>query len=762
MKIADLLTVSVNVMKMYSLYTLVYILMLSYYQCLGIMEVSKTSCTREVADTVKCNYIPTEMKYNVSRVIIEDYENEAIEVISRDNFSSDAWKNVEYLEFGGRFKPLMAHLNFENNSFVGLIKLQDLRIHVKWLRLFPDTFVGLNNVTTLDLSSSQRLRYSVLVKALNGSNKLPGMQNLILSNWNLYKGSYAFTNTFIDILLPRKLSHIDISSSQISMLDVGAIARRLKYLEVLNMSYSTIEATGSSKPTQSDLQHIKVVDFSYSTVPKKSFPLPPGRIQISNFSYSYIDEHNATKLVLTPETVNLTGLVPTFTSFWLENCTIIFDTDLPWYTKHIILKQNNLKRLNVNTICSNFTFSSFELFDISNNDMEYLHPSILHCMPNLQSINLSKNQLHTMVTESSALFGSMFSDLVNLTYISLSANDLQKIPMKLFAKCKNVEVIDLSSNKLTQVTFALSDLENLRTLDLSQNNIRILSSVSMNNLNSIPKQDMCQVIFKSNPISCSECKAKTFLNWFTSSNITDIETQTLTCIDEKGNTENMSRALGIVQKICSRRLIILSASITGGILALLVIMGLALHYTRKKHAQRIQNRTNVVNRLREGEDQYEFVVYLAYSSADEDFVSKFVLNKLGENLQLMTGIERELVCTGDVQLRVGFDIISETTRCMEKSSVVLVVVSNSFCTSEFCHQELDQAYIKRKPIVLMFKEHVDEEMMMPTMKELYRKNVRMLWSFENSEYILKSTWENVCTSILDLVRCDNRALNSSA
>lgn len=758
MKVADLLTINVNVMKMYSLCMLVYILILPYYQCLGIINVSKQSCTREDADTVKCNYIPTEMNYNVSRVIIEDFENDAIEVISRDNFSSVEWKYVEYLEFGGRYKPLMAHLDFENNSFAGLIKLRDLRIHVNWLRLFPDTFVRLDNVTTLDLSSTLRLRYSVLVKALNGSNKVPSMQNLILSNWNLKEGSYAFNDAFIDILLPRKLSHIDISNSQISMLDIDAIARRLTYLEVLNGSYSTFEDI--SKPTQSDLQHIKMADFSYATFPKKSFPLLPGKILFSNLNYSFIDEHNSIRLILTSETVNLTGIVPIFTSIWLENCTIIFDTDLPWYTKHLILKQNNLKRLNVKTICSNFTFSSFELFDISNNGMEYLHPSMLHCMPNLRSIDLSKNQLHTMVAEASELFGSMFSDLVNLTYISLAANDLQNIPMPLFAKCKNVEVIDLSSNKLTQVTVTLSDLENLQTLDLSQNNIRILSSMSMNNLNSIPKQNMCQVIFKSNPLSCSECKAKAFLNWFTSSNVTDIATQT--CIDVKGKTEKMSRALGIVQKICTRRTVILSTSITAGIVALLLVIGLALHYRRKKHTQRIQNRTNVVNRLREGEGQYEFVAYLAYSSADEDFVSNFVLNKLGENLQLMTGIERELVCTGDEQLRVGFDISSETTRCMEMSSVVLVVVSNSFCESKFCHNELNQAYITRKPIVLMFKEHVDEEMMMPTMKELYRKNVRMLWSFENGEYILKSTWDNVCTAILDLVKCDNRHLDSRA
>lgn len=95
---------------------------------------------------------------------------------------------------------------------------------------------------------------------------------------------------------------------------------------------------------------------------------------------------------------------------------------------------------------------------------------------------------------------------------------------------------------------------------------------------------------------------------------------------------------------------------------------------------------------------------------------------------------------------------NETYRCFDNACVLTVVASNNFCNSPFCRSELDQAYVKGMPIVLMFIEHVDEDLMTPTMKQLYQNNVRILWDVEDGEYVLKTTCENVCTSMLDLVQ----------
>jgi hypothetical protein len=61
--------------------------------------------------------------------------------------------------------------------------------------------------------------------------------------------------------------------------------------------------------------------------------------------------------------------------------------------------------------------------------------------------------------------------------------------------------------------------------------------------------------------------------------------------------------------------------------------------------------------------------------------------------------------------------------------------------------------MQEKPIILMFIERVEPELMPPTMIEVYQRNVRIVWTtLENGEYKMKTTWENVCKSVLDLMK----------
>jgi hypothetical protein len=153
-----------------------------------------------------------------------------------------------------------------------------------------------------------------------------------------------------------------------------------------------------------------------------------------------------------------------------------------------------------------------------------------------------------------------------------------------------------------------------------------------------------------------------------------------------------------------------------------------------------------------GDGKYEFVVFLAYSSEDEEFVNVNILHQLNESLKLMTDIDRNLVCIGDLNLRPGFYLHNETNSLLNKASVIIAAVSNNFCNSVNCQNELDQAHVNGKPIILMFIEHVEQELMSLTIKELYQRNVRIVWSHENGEWRMKTTWDNVCTSILELIK----------
>lgn len=179
-------------------------------------------------------------------------------------------------------------------------------------------------------------------------------------------------------------------------------------------------------------------------------------------------------------------------------------------------------------------------------------------MSNLQRIELSGTNLHTMVHEDIHLFESLFSGLQGLKCVGLSRNELSILPSELFEYAKSFEIIDLSNNKLQQVTFTLNYLDNLQVLNLQGNDIHILVSTSIAHLNSISQVNDNQrpkstVILEDNPISCSGCKATHFLQFLLSTKLIDLDSQNLKCFAENGKQQTINNnAIKIVQNICNR------------------------------------------------------------------------------------------------------------------------------------------------------------------------------------------------------------------
>ncbi|XP_045202891.2 toll-like receptor 4 isoform X2 [Mercenaria mercenaria] len=446
--------------------------------------------------------------------------------------------------------------------------------------------------------------------------------------------------------------------------------------------------------------------------------------------------------------------------FWVVNSTLNISGPIKLSTQEVTFRQNNVKYLDVDVQCNIHAAPTIKRFDLAQNGLEFLHPSIPACFPNLEKVDLSSNQLYKMFQEHYLLFEQLPNSLRRLRMINLSTNFLTSIPEDIFIQNHDLEIIDLSHNELDQVTFTLRNLEKLAVLDLQYNRIKILNGMSINNLNMAPMNTMVSKLkdikatihLEYNPISCSKCEAKKFINWLTSTKSVNIPTANLRCITEDGSTQPINHhALELVQGICNKETIIISTCASVGLSALIAMVTATIIYKYRKWARYIAKRKTLLNKLQEGQGQYEFVTFLSYDSDDINFVQDYLLDILNENLQLMTGLDRNLVCTVDMYGRPGYMKLNETALCIERASAVIMVVSDSFCSSMDCHHEVDQAYRLNKPIILMMKGHVDENLMMPTMKMLFNSNVRILWTLENDEYILKTTWENVCTSVLDLI-----------
>ena len=124
---------------------------------------------------------------------------------------------------------------------------------------------------------------------------------------------------------------------------------------------------------------------------------------------------------------------------------------------------------------------------------------------------------------------------------------------------------------------------------------------------------------------------------------------------------------------------------------------------------------------------------------------------LQDNLQRIADTDRELVCVGDRYFRPGRSIFSEIITCLQDCAVVVVVMSPSYCKSDYCKLEMEQSRVMRKPIIIIVKEEVDEREMNAVTKEIFRHFTRIGFNMEEGQVSLQRDWEEVCLSIIQLL-----------
>ncbi|XP_060604758.1 toll-like receptor 4 [Ruditapes philippinarum] len=313
------------------------------------------------------------------------------------------------------------------------------------------------------------------------------------------------------------------------------------------------------------------------------------------------------------------------------------------------------------------------------------------CTPNLETYFLSNNKLFEMIGKRPDRFGKLFASYSKLRVINLANNRLGEIPKHMFKHNKELVKIDISFNQLEQLHFNLVDLHYLRVLDVSNNNIKVLDEISINNLNAVPGagsniyvDEHCIVVMKSNPLLCSTCDCKSSIQWLLQSMEFHLEQQALVCMSDDGTFRKIEKSVvKRIQNICNRKLVIITSTVCIIVTIItLCIIGIILH-RRMRRLKRKRKLKNVLARLKEGEGQYEFVAFLSYSSDDYQFVHDHVIDQLNENLQLIIETDRRLLCTGDQDVRLGFNVPDETVLCLNRVSVV-----NSSCVRYILSESL--------------------------------------------------------------------------
>ena len=139
----------------------------------------------------------------------------------------------------------------------------------------------------------------------------------------------------------------------------------------------------------------------------------------------------------------------------------------------LLLNDNNIKMLQSSQFSG---LGSLETLDIASNEISVLDPSTLMDLPSLRHLDVSSNSLVQ-------IWSNMFSASMrqNLEYLDFSVNEIETIDEGAFVGMIQLEHLHLSNNKITDVSVLFVSFPKLISLDLSYN--EITSIESMQNLN---------------------------------------------------------------------------------------------------------------------------------------------------------------------------------------------------------------------------------------------------------------------------------------
>lgn len=294
--------------------------------------------------------------------------------------------------------------------------------------------------------------------------------------------SHAFTNT--------NILHLILSNNYISEIDSDAFVTLENSLEYLDFERNFITAIPHAIM---NLMNIRYLYFTSNQISSLEFlPSTLRAISLSSNNFTRIPKEilaNCSELTYLNMGYNqITFIEPSTFNKWGENL------------QTLLLRNNKIGNITYGAFAG---LNSLKEISLSYNDIHYVHPlafeevaktlkilelsfSILNDdlqidMSNLNELmwlGLDNNNLKILTNDS-------LSTLYELTYINLSFNRLESIPIDLFigGTHRNLEEIDLSYNVIGRVRqHTFSSLQSLQTINLSSNKIKCLERSSFYNL----------------------------------------------------------------------------------------------------------------------------------------------------------------------------------------------------------------------------------------------------------------------------------------
>lgn len=356
------------------------------------------------------------------------------------------------------------------NAFSGLNELRNLSIRTmngEWgefsLTIHPDSFLGLNQLETLDLGYNKL--ETIAEEAICHLNSLKCL-NL---THNDLKSMISFSNTTAGSrkFCANDLAELDASGNKIALITRNDL-QNFKSLRVIRLAHNKISNLDPN--IFANFAKLQVIDLSYNELTN----IPPLIFQDSpDVRELYLQNNSVSNLP--PGLLN--GLqvlvILNLSSNKISSDSIGPDTFVDLIRLVILdLSYNKLRYINNTLFQSQY---SLQMLYLSHNDIDIISDNSFSSLYNLHTLDLSHNRLKYLDVFT-------LNGLYVISNLELSYNSIYSIHSDAFKNCSSVQDLTLEGNNLSSVPNALRSLQFLKSLNLNNNSMHELNNSSFQEL----------------------------------------------------------------------------------------------------------------------------------------------------------------------------------------------------------------------------------------------------------------------------------------
>lgn len=363
-------------------------------------------------------------------------------------------------------------------------------------------------------------------------------------------------------------------------------------------------------------------------------------------------------------------------------------------------------------------------FYISGRDCSQPNPKMFSDMRNLSLIEAKHCNLGMRLSTNET---SLFQGLYNLSYIDLSANEIQRLQMVLFKdQSQSLRNLILSENRMLHLPASIENtLNSLELLDISHNGIVTLEATDCSVLDTMKaKTDRFIVKLTGNPFVCN-CDNLDFIRWMDRTDVV-YDKNNIQCVTADGSRVTFGTLLEDLhsfQASCvSRFWLIVSVTL----LILITVFGtVSVILWRYSVKLRVWCR-------RPKEHGFTYDVFLSYSHKDSGWIAKTLVPMLEQE-----GIR---YCCYDKDFDPGKDIADNIMDAIDCSRKVLFVVTYNFIHSEWATYEMGLTSMyafrdgREDMNILVFLEDIKRSEMPKVMRRIWDTVVCLEWPNERNTH----------------------------